>query len=282
MDDLYMDQIIKEALKEDMPFGDITTDSVFDEEHRCEAYMVAKQEGIICGIKAAIRTFQLLDRDLIVEYEIEDGDPVRPGDIILEIQGRTRAVLKGERTAQNILQRLSGIATITYDFVKEVEGFDVRITDTRKTTPLLRQMEKYAVTCGGGANHRFCLSDAVMIKDNHIEAMGGIKKAVEVLRKKIPHTMKIEIEADTMDKVKQAVLAGADIIMLDNMDTEEMKEAVDFINKRVTVEASGNVTKEKLKEIAKTGVDVISSGKLTHSVQALDISMKIRKDFKAP
>ncbi len=282
MDDLYMDQIIKEALKEDMPFGDITTDSVFDEEHRCEAYMVAKQEGIICGIKAAIRTFQLLDRDLIVEYEIEDGDPVRPGDIILEIQGRTRAVLKGERTALNILQRLSGIATITYDFVKEVEGFDVRITDTRKTTPLLRQMEKYAVTCGGGANHRFCLSDAVMIKDNHIEAMGGIKKAVEVLRKKIPHTMKIEIEADTMDKVKQAVLAGADIIMLDNMDTEEMKEAVDFINKRVTVEASGNVTKEKLKEIAKTGVDVISSGKLTHSVQALDISMKIRKDFKAP
>jgi nicotinate-nucleotide pyrophosphorylase (carboxylating) len=175
MDDLYMDRIITEALREDMPFGDITTDSVFDEEHRCEAYMVAKQEGIICGIKAAIRTFRLLDKDIIVEYEIEDGDPVKPGDIVLEIQGRTRAILKGERTALNILQRLSGIATTTYDFVKEVEGFDVRITDTRKTTPLLRQMEKYAVTCAGGSNHRYCLSDAVMIKDNDIEAMGGIK-----------------------------------------------------------------------------------------------------------
>jgi nicotinate-nucleotide pyrophosphorylase (carboxylating) len=281
MDDLYLDQVIKGALKEDMPFGDITTDSVFDEEHHSEAYMVAKQEGIICGIKAAIRTFEILDEDIIVEYEIEDGDPVKPGDIVLEIQGRTRAILKGERTALNILQRLSGIATVTYDFVKEVEGFDVRIADTRKTTPLLRLMEKYAVTCGGGANHRFCLSDAVMIKDNHIEAMGGIKKAVEVLRKKIPHTLKIEVEADNMEKVKQAVLAGADIIMLDNMDTEAMKAAVDFINKRVIVEASGNVTKEKLREIAETGVDVISSGKLTHSVQALDISMKIRKDFKA-
>jgi len=278
MEQLYLNDIIRQALKEDMPYGDITTDNVFDEGHISSAYMVAKQEGIICGIEIAAGVFRVLDETIIIEHAIEDGDPVSPGDVILEIRGGTKALLKGERTALNILQKLSGIATMTWEYVKEVEGFDVRIADTRKTTPLLRQLEKYAVRTGGGTNHRFSLSDAVILKDNHIEALGGVEKAVRALRKKIPYTARIEVEADTMEKVRQAVSAKADIIMLDNMNLDQMSAAVAYINKRAITEASGNISKERLRDVAKTGVDVISVGKLTHSVQSLDISMKIRAE----
>lgn len=277
MDSIHTDKFIRDALLEDMPYGDITTDNIFDEGHVSEAYMTAKDEGILCGIDIAIRVFCMLDNQMVVNHSLEDGDPVEKGDIILELRGKTKALLKGERTALNILQRMSGIATQTDEYVREVEGYDVRITDTRKTTPLLRLFEKYAVATGGGSNHRFSLSDAVMIKDNHIDALGGIIKGVAVLRERVPHTVKIEVEADTIEKVRQAVEARADIIMLDNMSLEDMKIAVAYINKRAIVEASGNITKERLKDIAQTGVDVISIGKLTHSVKAFDISMKIKR-----
>ena len=279
MDRLLIDRLIIEALKEDMPYGDVTTDNVFDDSHMSEAFFVAKQSGIICGVGVAKRVFEILDETLVTDHELEDGEPVKEGDIILEIRGRTKALLKGERTALNLIQRMSGISTTTWEYVKEAEGYGARITDTRKTTPMLRYLEKYAVTIGGGHNHRFSLSDAAMLKDNHIDALGGMIKAVSVLRKKLPHTMKIEVEADSMEKVSLAIEAKADIIMLDNMSIEQMKKAVEYINKRAVVEASGNVTKEKIRAIAQTGVDIISSGKLTHSVQALDISMKIRKNI---
>jgi nicotinate-nucleotide pyrophosphorylase (carboxylating) len=277
MDRIHTDRFIRDALLEDMPFGDITTDNIFDDDHVSEAYMVARNDGILCGIDIAIRVFCILDDRMIIDSSLEDGDIVKSGDILLELKGRTKALLKGERTALNILQRLSGIATSTGEYVKEVEGYDVRIADTRKTTPLLRMFEKYAVSVGGGTNHRYSLSDAVMMKDNHIDALGGIIKGVAALRERVGHTVKIEVEADTIDKVRQAVEAKADIIMLDNMTIEEMEISVAYVNKRAIVEASGNITKELLKDVAKTGVDVISIGRLTHTVKNFDISMKIKK-----
>lgn len=276
MDNLLLDKIIKMAFEEDMPYGDITTDNVFDDTHMSEAYMVAKEEGIACGIEIAIRAFELLDENVITEFSLEDGDPVEPGDIILEIKGKTKAILKAERTALNLIQRLSGISTATFDYVRETDGTDARIVDTRKTTPLLRMFEKYAVRKGGGTNHRFCLSDAAMLKDNHIDALGGINKAVKTLRQKIPLTAKIEVEVNNLEEVKQAVEAKADIIMLDNMSIDDMISAVEYINKRAVVEASGDVTLEKVREIAQIGVDIISVGKITHSIKSLDISMKMK------
>ncbi len=269
-----VDELIMAALKEDMPLGDITTDNIIDAEARSKARITAKEDGVIAGLDVARRVFEMLDRDVVFKCLVSEGDFVRRGDIVAEIEGNTRALLKGERTALNFLQRLSGIATITRKFCDRVKDYPVKIVDTRKTTPGLRYLEKYAVRVGGGTNHRYCLSDGVLIKDNHIRAAGGIKNAVEKVRRGIPHTIKIEVETETLDQVKEALEAGADIIMLDNMDYDTMAEAVKIINKAALVEASGNVDMDRLVDIAKTGVDIISVGKLTHSVKALDLSMK--------
>jgi len=274
LDKIIVDNIIQNALKEDMPLGDITTDNLIDENSKSKAKLIAKEAGILAGIEVAERVFRILDPQVYFKANFKDGESLKKGDIIAEIEGNTRALLKGERTALNILQRMSAIATKTNEYCQKVKDLPVKIVDTRKTTPGLRYLEKYAVRAGGGTNHRYCLSDGVLIKDNHIQAAGGIKKAVELARKSIPHTIKIEVETETLEQVAEALEAGADIIMLDNMSYEMMKEAVKLINKRAVVEASGNVSLETIYDIACTGVDIISVGKLTHTVAALDISMK--------
>ncbi|AEV70639.1 carboxylating nicotinate-nucleotide diphosphorylase [Acetivibrio clariflavus] len=270
-----IDNIIINSLKEDMPAGDITTDNIIDENAMSFAKMIAKDSGVIAGLDVAKRVFELLDQDVKFDKHTEDGQWVSKGDVIATIHGKTRALLKGERTALNILQRLSGIATITRQYADKIKHLKAKVVDTRKTTPGLRMLEKYAVRVGGGTNHRFCLSDGVLIKDNHIKAAGGIKKAIELVRNKIPHTIKIEVETETIDQVLEAIDGKADIIMLDNMGLDMMKEAVKIINGKAIVEASGNVTLDTIVEIAETGVDIISVGSLTHSVRAFDISMKI-------
>lgn len=274
LDKIIVDNIIQNALKEDMPLGDITTDNLIDENSKSRARLIAKEEGILAGIEVAERVFKILDPQVSFKANFKDGDGIKKGDIIAELEGNTRALLKGERTALNILQRMSAIATKTNEYCRKVKDFPVKIVDTRKTTPGLRYLEKYAVRVGGGTNHRYCLSDGVLIKDNHIQAAGGIKKAVERVRNNIPHTIKIEVETETLEQVAEALEAGADIIMLDNMSYDMMKEAVKLINKRALVEASGNASLETIYDIASTGVDIISVGKLTHTVAALDISMK--------
>lgn len=269
-----VDRIIISALREDIPSGDITTDNIIDEASKSDAYLISKDNGIIAGLDAAKRVFELLDENVVFIKKVQDGQSVVKGDIIAKINGKTRALLKGERTALNLLQRLSGIATkakILTDIIKELPA---KVVDTRKTAPGLRVLEKYAVRVGGGHNHRFCLSDGVLIKDNHIKAAGGIKKAIELVRENIPHTIKIEVETESIEDVKEALEAKADIIMLDNMSIETMKEAVDIINGRALTEASGNVDENNIYEIASTNVDIISVGGLTHSVTAFDISMK--------
>jgi len=270
-----IDNIIINSLKEDMPSGDITTDNIIDENATSVAKMIAKDSGVIAGLDVAKRVFELLDQEVKFEKHVEDGQWVNKGDIIATIQGKTRALLKGERTALNLLQRLSGIATKTRQYADKIKHLKAKVVDTRKTTPGLRILEKYAVRVGGGTNHRFCLSDGVLIKDNHIKAAGGIKKAIELVRAKIPHTIKIEVETETIDEVLEAIDGKADIIMLDNMGLDIMKEAVKIINGKAIVEASGNVNLDSIVEIAETGVDIISVGSLTHSVNAFDISMKI-------
>jgi nicotinate-nucleotide pyrophosphorylase (carboxylating) len=270
-----IDNIIINSLKEDMPSGDITTDNIIDENAVSDAKMIAKDSGVIAGLDIAKRVFQLLDPDVKFEKHFEDGQCVNKGDVIATIHGKTRALLKGERTALNILQRLSGIATKTREYADKIKHLKAKVVDTRKTTPGIRVMEKYAVRVGGGTNHRFCLSDGVLIKDNHIKAAGGIKNAINLVRDKIPHTIKIEVETETIDEVIEAIDGKADIIMLDNMGLDIMKEAVKIINGKAIVEASGNVNLDSIVEIAETGVDIISVGSLTHSVKAFDISMKI-------
>jgi len=276
LNQLIVDDIIKRALQEDMPFGDITTDNLINEESISKAVMIAKENGVIAGLDVAARVFEILDEKAVFKKHVSDGCKVSKGDIIAEIEGKTRALLKGERTALNILQRLSGIASKTNEICEIVKDLPVSIADTRKTMPGLRILDKYAVKMGGGSNHRYSLSDGVLIKDNHIAASGGIKKAVELARKSIPHTVKIEVETETLEQVGEALEAGADIIMLDNMSIEMMKKAVALINKRAVIEASGNITKDNIREVALTGVNIISIGALTHSVKAMDISMKFR------
>lgn len=275
LDAIYITDTIMNALREDMPLGDITTDNIISEESVTRATFLAKQDAVIAGLIVAKQVFSILDKDVEFNTFIKDGDAVKKGDIIAEVKGSTRALLKAERTALNFMQRLSAIATITNKYVKLVEGTGVKVTDTRKTTPGLRLLEKYAVSCGGGSNHRFSLSDGVLIKDNHIAAAGGIKNAVEAVRKSIPHTVKIEVETESLEEVQEALDCGADIIMLDNMTNDQMIQAVKLINKRALVEASGNVSEETIVGIAKTGVDIISVGKLTHSANSVDISMNI-------
>ena len=272
----YVDDIIKTALKEDINYIDISADYLIDEAQTNEADFVAKADGVLCGIDVAMRVFEMLDSDFKASVHFKDGDKVKKGDIIAEFSGRTTLLLKGERTALNLIQHMSGIATATNKAVELCNGTKAQVTDTRKTLPGIRALQKYAVTCGAGKNHRFNLSDCAMLKDNHIDAGGGITSAVNKLRSKIGHTVMIEVETRNLDEVLEAVSAGADIIMLDNMSCEEMKNAVTLINGRAKTEASGGITLVNIAEVAATGVDIISLGALTHSVTAFDISMKMK------
>lgn len=274
----YIDDIIKTALSEDINYIDSTSDLLISEESVSEAYFVSKDDGVLAGIEPALRVFTILDPEMKIELFKKDGDKIKKGDIIANFSGHTRLMLKAERTSLNILQHMSGIASYTNKCVEAVAGTKASITDTRKTLPGLRALQKYAVTIGGGKNHRYNLTDAAMLKDNHIDAYGGITAAVSALRKKAGHMLQIEVETRNLDEVKEAVACGVNVIMLDNMTNEQMKEAVDYIGGRAKTEASGNVTLENIRAKAETGVDIISLGALTHSVKAFDISMKWRKD----
>lgn len=271
----YIDDIIKNAISEDINYLDTATAYVIPEDAKTTAKLVSKASGVLCGIEVAMRVFTLLDSEVQFTLYKKDGDKVENGDLIATMSGKASMLLQGERTALNLLQHMSGIATATNECVELVKGTNVSIADTRKTLPGLRALQKYAVTCGGGKNHRFNLSDCAMLKDNHIDAGGGITATVNRLREKIGHTVKIEVETRNMDEVKEAVSAGADIIMLDNMSAEQMKEAVAYIDGRALTEASGNITAENIREKAESGIDIISMGALTHSVKAFDISMRI-------
>jgi len=271
----YVDDVIKRAISEDINYIDVATDYLLDENEKSKAKFIAKADGVLCGIEVAMRVFSLLDEEFTYTLYQKDGEKVKKGDVIAEIEGRTIYLLKGERTALNLLQHMSGIATLTNECVKQIEGTEATIADTRKTLPGLRSLQKYAVTCGGGKNHRYNLSDCAMLKDNHIDAKGGITPAVKALREKIGHTVKIEVETRTLEEVKEALSAGADIIMLDNMDNDTMAEAVKIVNKKALLEASGNLTPERLRSVALLGVDILSIGALTHSVTAFDISMRM-------
>ncbi len=274
--DFYIDDLIKRAISEDINYIDVSSAYIFSDEDRTDAYFISKADGVLCGIDIAMRVFQLLDDSFTYKLYKQDGDEIKKGDLIAEFSGKTLKLLEGERTSLNILQHMSGIATMTNAAVKAVEGTNTSIADTRKTLPGLRAIQKYAVTCGGGRNHRYNLSDAAMLKDNHIDAGGGITKTVETLRKKIGHTVKIEVETRNLDEVKEALSAGADIIMLDNMSLEDMKKASEIIGGKALTEASGNVTLDNIRTVAQAGVDIISMGAITHSVKAFDISMRIK------
>ena len=271
----YVDDVIKTALKEDINYLDETSAYVIPEDNVSTARFVAKADGVLCGIEVALRVFTLLDNAVRFEIYKKDGDEVKKGELIARITGKTRMLLEGERTALNLLQHMSGVATQTAEAVRLTAGTGCTVTDTRKTLPGLRALQKYAVTCGGGKNHRFNLSDAAMLKDNHLDAGGGIEKTVALLRSKVGHTVKIEVETRSLDEVRQALAAGADIIMLDNMDVPTIQKAVELIDGRALTEASGNITLQNLREKAQSGVDIISMGSLTHSVSAFDISMKM-------
>lgn len=272
----YIDDIIKKALAEDVNYIDTTTALLPAADKPSDAYFVSKAGGVLCGIDVAKRVFELLDSEVKFTAHFADGDRVKKGDIIAEFCGNTAALLTGERTALNLIQHMSGIATATAELTELVKGTHASITDTRKTLPGLRALQKYAVTCGGGKNHRFNLSDGAMLKDNHIDAGGGITATVAKLREKLGHMVKIEVETRTLDEVREAVATGCEVIMLDNMDCATMKEAVAIAGGKALLEASGNVTAASVRAIAETGVDIISVGALTHSVQAFDISMRIK------
>lgn len=275
LSDNKIDEIIKNALAEDIETGDITSDNIIPADTVSTGRLVAKAEGIVAGLKVAKRVFEILDALTLWKENFPDGSRVKSGDVIVEFEGRLRPLLTGERTALNLLQRMSGIATETARYTEIIKDYDTVILDTRKTVPGLRILDKYAVKCGGGTNHRIGLYDMVMIKDNHIKAAGSITAAVERVKPHLGAGIKIEVETTNMEEVKEALNAGIDIIMLDNMTTSEMKEAVEFIGGKVKVEASGNMTAERLVETAAAGVDFISVGAITHSVKALDISMRL-------
>ncbi len=263
------------AYAEDIGDGDITTNNLIPFGEIRKATLVAKESGVIAGLPVAEMVFRKFDENLKWDEKLPDGSKVEPGDVIVEFTANYRALLTGERKALNFLQRLSGIATYANKCMKEIEGQNVEILDTRKTLPGYRHLDKYAVRMGGGSNHRFGLYDMVMIKDNHILIAGGIKPAVEAIRKKIPKSIKIEVETTTIEQVQEALDADVDIIMLDNMSAKLMKECVSLVNRRAKVEASGNMTIKRIHKVAATGVDYISIGALTHSVKALDISQRI-------
>jgi len=274
-ENILIDKIIEQALLEDIGTGDITTEFIIPSNLKAKGIIKTSEEGVVAGLDIACLVFRKLDSEIIFQEKIKDGSKIAQGKVLAEITGPARTILKGERVALNFLQRMSGIATITSKFCQEVKDLPVRIVDTRKTTPGLRILEKYAVRMGGGYNHRFGLYDAVLIKDNHIALAGGIKSAINSVRKQISHTIKIEVEVENLSQLQEALEMKVDIIMLDNMDLNTMKKAVEIAKGKTLIEASGGVTLERVKEIAQTGVDLISVGALTHSVKSLDISMEI-------
>lgn len=270
---LIIDEVLINALKEDSLYGDITTDSIIDESSTCCVDLIIKENGIIAGIEVFKRVFEILG-NVSIDSFVVDGSTVEKSQVIGVIKGNTRNVITGERLALNLLQKMSGIATVTRSFVNELKGTKTKLLDTRKTTPNLRMLEKYAVKIGGGVNHRASLSDGVLIKDNHISAAGGIKNAISLVKNNVSFVRKIEVEVETIDQVYEALESGADIIMLDNMDITTMDKAVKIINGKSIIEASGNISLNNIKPIANTGVDYISTSKITHSAKTLDISMK--------
>ena len=271
---LNVDPLLMSALREDITSEDVSANSIMRHSQTGEADLICKEDGIICGLQIFERVFELLDPDTVTEFYVKDGERVEKGQLMAKLRGDIRVLLCGERTALNYLQRMSGIATYTSQVASYLEGSRTKLLDTRKTTPNNRIFEKYAVKTGGGKNHRLNLSDGVMLKDNHIGAAGGVKKAVEMAKEYAPFVRKIEVETETLDMVREAVEAGADIIMLDNMTYDQMKEAIGIIDGRAEVEVSGNVTKENIAALADLGVDYISSGALTHSAPILDLSLK--------
>ncbi len=271
------DEIIERALREDINYVDAATDYLLDDDDVSTARFVAKASGILCGIDIAVRVFEMLDKDIQVQINIKDGGKVEKGDVIAVVTGKTKAILKAERTSLNILQHMSGIATETAKYAECCKGTRAHVTETRKTLPGLRAIEKYAVTVGGGKNHRYNLSDGAMLKDNHIDAYGSITKAVEALRSKMGHMIKIEVEVRNEEELREALSCNADVIMLDNMTCEQMKKCVEIADGKAVLEASGNVTLDNMAEVAATGVDIVSVGALTHSVKAFDISLRIDK-----
>lgn len=275
---ILIDKYILAALREDMTSGDITTDSILKDE-KAEVNLIAKDKGILAGLDVFKRVFELLDEDVTFEFYFSDGDEVNNKDLVGKIRGRAKAILEGERTALNFLQRMSGIATYTKKMVDALDSEHVKILDTRKTTPNMRIFEKYAVTLGGGYNHRYNLSDGIMLKDNHIDAGGGIREAVERVRSLNPFVKKIEVEVENFDQVREALEAKADIIMLDNMEIEEIREACKIINKKAIIECSGNVSLENINSYKDLDIDYISSGAITYSAGVLDLSMKNLKIY---
>lgn len=271
---LNADELIKMALREDISNEDVSTASVMPEYTLGTVQLICKQDGIICGLYVFERTFKILDENTQVTFYAKDGDEVKKGQLIAEIVGDIRVLLSGERTALNYLQRMSGVATYTHQMASLLKGSKTRLLDTRKTTPNMRIFEKYAVKVGGGENHRYNLSDGILLKDNHIGAAGGVKEAVLMAKKYVSFVRKIEVETETLEQVAEALEAGADIIMLDNMSKDDMKAAVKMINGRALTECSGNVTRENIANIIDTGVDFVSSGALTHSAPILDLSLK--------
>lgn len=274
--DNYIRDLIDRALKEDLGPGDVTSEATIQPDSTSRAVMVAKQSLVLAGLEVGRAVFFTLDPNIQFTPLVKEGESIPEGTEIVRLSGNTRALLAGERVALNLMQHLSGIATLTAQYVEQVKGLKAEVLDTRKTLPGLRQLEKYAVRLGGGRNHRFGLFDGALIKDNHIKAAGSITKALEQARKKAHHLLKIEVETKTLDEVREAIAAKTDIVMLDNMPIDMMREAVTMIAGRALVEASGNVTLKTIREIAETGVDFISSGSLTHSAPAVDISMKIK------
>lgn len=271
---LQVDHLLLEALREDISSEDVTTNAVMKEAVPGEVELIAKQDGVVAGLDVFERVFKLLDEDTEAVFFCQDGEKVTKGQLMGKVTGDIRVLLSGERVALNYLQRMSGIATYTRSVAEFLEGTGIRLLDTRKTTPNMRIFEKYAVRVGGGYNHRYNLSDGVLLKDNHIGAAGGVREAVRMAREYAPFVRRIEVETENLEMVKEAVEAGADIIMLDNMSPEEMREAVRLIDGRAETECSGNVTKENIASLVSAGVDYISSGALTHSAPILDISMK--------
>lgn len=271
---LNVDPWILSALKEDITSEDISTNSVMPHPQAGEVDLICKEDGIICGLQVFERVFTLLDEKTTVEFLVQDGAEVHKGQLMAKVHGDIRTLLCGERTALNYLQRMSGIATYTHSVAELLKGTGIKLLDTRKTTPNNRIFEKYAVRIGGGNNHRYNLSDGVLLKDNHIGAAGGVKEAIAAAKEYAPFVRKIEVEVENLDMVKEAVEAGADIIMLDNMDTDALKEAIAYIDGRAEIEVSGNVTKENIARLTGLGVDYVSSGALTHSAPILDISLK--------
>lgn len=277
---INIDEFILSALREDISSEDVTTNAVMKDYVLGQAELICKQDGIVCGLDVFKRVFELLDETFSIECELKDGDFVKKGQLMAVIKGDIRALLSGERTALNYLQRMSGIATYTKEYADCLKGYKTKLLDTRKTTPNMRAFEKYAVKVGGGCNHRYNLSDGILLKDNHIGAAGSITKAVAMAKEYAPFVRKIEVEVETLEQVDEAIAAEADIIMLDNMDNDTMREAVKRIGNKAQTECSGNVTKERLKEIAEIGVDFVSAGALTYAAPVMDVSLKNLKPIE--